>query len=215
MLHFSDVMYGFQHGVHLTAFVAPLRQFRSIAALSSTNFLHPKTGRKYKKNMAKQAMIAAFKQTTNEKNPFDEPEEGEATDIANLTRNRSVYFSNNKDKLSIVIDTGASVSLTPNLQDFVGNIRQTPTSALQGLSTASTKVNGMDTMEWTIRDLFEVVRTLHTTAYYVPDVSICIFIFATYLREQDTGQCLVLMSRTVTTLACGTGYRTTAAQIYL
>jgi hypothetical protein len=62
----------------------------------------------------------------------------------------------------------------------------------------------MGIVEWTIRDLFGVVCTLCTTAYYVPDVSICVFIFATYFREQDTGQCLVLMSRTVTTFACGT-----------
>jgi hypothetical protein len=80
MLHFSDVMYGFQYGVDLTAFVAdldPLRQFKMIASLSSSNFL--KTGTKKKRlKTSRQAMIPAFRLTSEDTNdliPFDETEE--------------------------------------------------------------------------------------------------------------------------------------------
>jgi hypothetical protein len=64
MLHFSDVMYGFQYGVDLTAFVAdldPLKQFHSLVALSSTNFLT--TSQKSMKDESTDVVQTAFSTT--------------------------------------------------------------------------------------------------------------------------------------------------------
>jgi hypothetical protein len=45
-----------------------------------------------------------------------------------------VYFSRKDGELPIVIDSGASYSVTPNLQDFVGLICECSTKELNGLN---------------------------------------------------------------------------------
>jgi hypothetical protein len=107
-----------------------------------------------------------------------------------LTRNRSVYFSNKPGDLPIVIDTGASLSLTPIWDDFIGNLEETPLSKLIGLSS-KTEVIGVGTVEFTIQVLFGVVRTIHTRAYYVPKATIRLFSPQSYFQEQDAGSCMV------------------------
>jgi hypothetical protein len=138
-----------------------LTQFKMIASLSSSNFLTTGTKTTRLKTSSRQAMIAASRLTsedTNDSIPFDETEEAATDGVALTTRKRSVYFSYNKDGHPIVIYTGASVFLTPNLKDFVGGIRPAPIGALNGLSTTTT-VHGMGTVEWTICDLFGVALT--------------------------------------------------------
>jgi hypothetical protein len=95
-------------------------------------------------------------------------------DLANFTRKRSVYFSNRPDDLPIVIDSGATLSLTPNRSDFIGELRPAPMAELNGLSS-TTAVEGFGTVEWTIRDLFGTMRTICTQAYYVPQATIRLF----------------------------------------
>jgi hypothetical protein len=123
--------------------------------------------------------------------------------VVALTRNRSVYFSNKPGDLPIVIDTGASLSLTPIWDDFIGNLEETPLSKLIGLSS-KTEVIGVGTVEFTIQVLFGVVRTIHTRAYYVPKATIRLFSPQSYFQEQDAGSCMVTSKRTVLTLANGT-----------
>jgi hypothetical protein len=89
--------------------------------------------------------------------------------------------------LPIVIDTGASVSLTPNHSDFVGPIRETDISEMQGLSSTS-KVAGKGKVKWTVRDLFGRTKTIFTEAYYVPDVTIRLFSPQVYFRTNDRGE---------------------------
>ena len=40
-------------------------------------------------------------------------------EMAELTRKRSIYFSNREDGIPIVIDTGASMSVSPCEEDFI------------------------------------------------------------------------------------------------
>ena len=73
--------------------------------------------------------------------------------------------------IPIIIDTGASISLTPVITDFVGNIEPADLDSLQGLSS-KTKVCGQGTVHWKIQDMFGMVRTIAIKAYYVPEASI-------------------------------------------
>jgi hypothetical protein len=59
------------------------------------------------------------------------------------------------NELPIVIDTGASMSLTPNRNDFIGDLKAPNVSELHGLSS-TTQVVGVGTVKWTVRDLFGV-----------------------------------------------------------
>ena len=87
-----------------------------------------------------------------------------------------VYFSNKEDDLlPIVIYTGISISLTANYNDFVGLICPATITELHGLSH-TTKVHGVDKVEWTVRDVFGTTRTIKKEAYYVPDATVCLFI---------------------------------------
>ena len=63
------------------------------------------------------------------------------------------------------------MSLTHNLNDFIGPIHPCGIHEMNGLTT-STKIVGEGTVEWTIQDLFGTTHTIHTLAYYVPEVNI-------------------------------------------
>ena len=90
------------------------------------------------------------------------------------------------DELPIVIDTGASVTLTPNPNDFIGPIRPSNKTKVNGLSS-STTVAGIGTVQWLIRDALGIVRQIKTEAYYVPEASIRLFSPQKYLMEQQKG----------------------------
>ena len=103
--------------------------------------------------------------------------------FAKLSKQMSIYLNGNgADLLPIVIDSGASCSLTPNKNDFIGDIRPATINELRGLSN-TTKVLGVGTVEWTIRDVFGAVRTLKTEAYYVPEANIRLFSPQTYFMN--------------------------------
>ena len=123
-------------------------------------------------------------------------------DLATLTRNRSIYFSDRQDDLPIVIDTGASTSLTPNINDFVGDLQLPSITEITGL-TSTSPVKGEGTVEWTIVDIFGTVRTIQTTAYYVPAATIRLFSPQTYFQEHDAGECRINSRRTSVELADG------------
>jgi hypothetical protein len=110
--------------------------------------------------------------------------------IVALTPNHSVYFSNKPGDLPIVINTGASLSLTPIQEDFIGNLKEMPLSKLNGLSS-KTEVIGVGTVECTIQDLLGVINTIHTRAYYVPKATIRLFSPQCYFQEQNARSCMI------------------------
>jgi len=74
----------------------------------------------------------------------------------------SICWSN-KSKTPIVVDSGASKSITLELKDFVGDILPIDTP-IQGL-LATTKIKGMGTVKWHIWDSLITPTTIETCAY--------------------------------------------------
>jgi hypothetical protein len=75
------------------------------------------------------------------------PSPSPPSNFAELSQQMSVYLSSNGDDiLPIVIDTGATISLTPNINDFLGPIRPSTIPDLTGLD-GTTHVHGMGMVE--------------------------------------------------------------------
>jgi hypothetical protein len=88
-------------------------------------------------------------------------------------------------KIPIVVDTGASISITPNVTDFIGQIRKASCESLQGLGDSS-KVSGEGIIEWQIRDVLGTVRTVRTHAYLVKSAQVRLFSPQTYFKELES-----------------------------
>jgi hypothetical protein len=73
--------------------------------------------------------------------------------------------------IPIVVDNGASLSLTPFLADFDNMPDKSELKELQAVSSP-TKVEGIGTVCWKVIDLYSAVYTLKTKAYYVPTAHI-------------------------------------------
>jgi hypothetical protein len=74
--------------------------------------------------------------------------------------------------IPIIIDTGASISVTVLKLDFVGQIHEVdPGQSLQGLNN-EVKVHEQGTVCWTIHDQFDRIWTIQMLAYYVPDATV-------------------------------------------
>lgn len=102
----------------------------------------------------------------------------------------------------IVIDTGASWSVTPFLKDFVSDIKPWAHESLQSLD-ASIPVHGIGTVEWTVQDQDKNVRTFRTTALYVPTAEVRLFSPQVYFQETDSGSLFCYKDRLLLTLLDG------------
>ena len=212
-LHEPDVTYGMQYGVDVDAFVKqidPLKQYRLLQQINATGILgHVKDVVDVISMRQKRALIAAAHLSQSLPRHMDAAlsldeltnQKISPSDLADLTRRRSVYFST-KDDLPIVIDTGGSYSVTPNVEDFDGEIRPADIGDLQGLSAPAT-VGGVGTVVWTIKDVFGSVRTIRTKAYYVPSAAIRLFSPQQYFQEHNAGEFWCNARRAVLTLGDG------------
>jgi hypothetical protein len=95
-----------------------------------------------------------------------------------------------------VIDTGASVSVSPILKDCVGPLQLCATTNLQGLS-GTMEVSGEGTVEWLVRDMFGSKRRIRTTAYYAHVASIWLLSPHTYFKEKKAGRLLITHYRSI------------------
>eukprot|EP00978_Attheya_sp_CCMP212_P024165 scaffold75537_cov39-Attheya_sp.AAC.1 len=79
------------------------------------------------------------------------------------------------DYLPIIIDSGASVSITPVKSDFVGPITPLPKQTVKGLNHML-KIEGIGRVRWRIVDSNGRKAVIETTAYYIPggDVSLSV-----------------------------------------
>jgi hypothetical protein len=102
----------------------------------------------------------------------------------------------------IVIDSGASVSITPHVRDFRGPFQKCPTKSLDGFSS-KTEVLGMGKVTWEVQDFYGVKRTVTTIAYYVPAANIRFFSPKVYFDEQNGDS--YHMKKGLTTLTLGDG----------
>jgi hypothetical protein len=114
----------------------------------------------------------------------------------------SVDQARNNPELPIVIDSGASVSVTPHIRDFRGQLQKCPTKSLDGLSS-KTEVLGIGKVTWEVQDFYGVKRTITTMAYYVPTVNIRLFSPKVYFEKQNGGS--YHMERGITRLTLGGG----------
>lgn len=102
--------------------------------------------------------------------------------------NPSIYVSSKPTELPIVIDTGASCSVTPIATDFVGGIpsKCTKTTRMEGLNGEHTPVLGAGPISWDIEDVDGVRAQLKTIAYYAPKAQIRLFSPQAFFAEQST-----------------------------
>ena len=202
----SCIWFDMQLGVNLTEFVKGLdptkstRDLHEAAALFKESRLPlPVIGVDSRPNsnlwhLANVAMKASLGRSV-----FPGPPlvlEDKFSDIEDKTLHYNFNAALHRDETPIVIDTGASFSLTPFKEDFCGGIEETNMEDLQGLSSR-TKVHGTGFIEWTIVDLYGVVRTIKTRAYYVPEASIRLFSPQCYLQEQGKGEVIIRQNKTV------------------
>ena len=86
----------------------------------------------------------------------------------------------------IVIDSGASLSLTPFKNDFISPPEKSALKELNNVSSTS-KVEGEGTVAWKIIDFYGVVHTIRTRAYYVPSASIRLYSPQRHFQQQLEG----------------------------
>jgi hypothetical protein len=117
----------------------------------------------------------------------------------------AVYHSNKPEELPIVIDTGASCSITPIHSDFISTIDPSDVPSLNNIS-GTTAVVGQGTIEWNIQDAKGIVKPIQTTAYYVPQATIRLFSPQVYIKEDKSEPSKMTLKRDGVnlTLSCGT-----------
>jgi hypothetical protein len=111
-----------------------------------------------------------------------------------------VYFTPTEEEYPVVLDSGASTSIMPYRDDFIGMIKPCKMKSLKGL-TDTTPVIGRGWVEWSIVDVFGVIRTIKTRAYFVPLAKIRLFSPQAYFQEHDAGHCVMNARSTTLTLA--------------
>ena len=105
--------------------------------------------------------------------------------------------------LPIVIDTGASNSISPIGSDFVGFIQKSDLSTLKQVN-GTTPVAGQGNVQWNVEDFYGTRRSIITEAYFVPDAQIRLFSPQVYISTHPTAK-LSLNSKGIDlTLKCGT-----------
>jgi hypothetical protein len=138
----------------------PLGQYKNIQILTGPELLQSK---KQKQAQKKACQLALTYSSTL----FPPKEYG-------IEQAKTVYFSRKDGGLPIVINSGASYSVTPNFQYFVGPIWKCSTKELNGLNAPIHAV-GEGEVDWKIQDVFATVRSIRTTVYYVPEASVRLF----------------------------------------
>jgi hypothetical protein len=87
------------------------------------------------------------------------------SDIYGIEQAKIVYFLKKDGELPIVVDSGASYSITPNFNNSVVLIRECLTK--EELNELNTPMNvvGKGKFNWKIQDLFGFIRSIKTTSY--------------------------------------------------
>jgi hypothetical protein len=90
-------------------------------------------------------------------------------------------------ELPIVLDTGASWSVTPSLDDFVSTIKPSTIGDLKSLDN-TIKVHGIGTVEWVIQDMHGNTRAIRTKALYVPSAGVRLFSPQSFFMDNLDGK---------------------------
>ena len=96
----------------------------------------------------------------------------------------SVYLSKDEASMPIVIDTGASRSISPHKSDF---IKLEKFDMDIGTINASSKVEGTGMVRWKVTDQHGVTSLIETAAYYIPSANIRLYSPQYHFRENCGG----------------------------
>jgi hypothetical protein len=150
-----------------------LEYYQRFSTLTSSSFLFTTMECEHKKQVLVSTadLQASFKAAKSNQFVFSD-------------RNPYILNAVDETKLPIVVDTGASISVTPNIADFVGPIKTSCCGSLQGLGDTK-RVDGEGIMERQIRDVLGTVRTIRTRGYLVKSAKVRLFSPQTYFKELD------------------------------
>ena len=94
-----------------------------------------------------------------------------------------IIASSVEGELPIVIDIGASCSITFILLDFIDTPSKYSTKLLGSLTQVKTKVNGKGLVTLDIEDMNSVTKVINTTVYYVLSATIQLFPAQVYIPK--------------------------------
>ncbi|KAG7341319.1 hypothetical protein IV203_023270 [Nitzschia inconspicua] len=119
-----------------------------------------------------------------------------------LLTNQYILHLFDDSVIPVVVDTGASVNITPDINDFIGPISPPNLPSLQGLGSLSV-VEGVGTVEWQVHDFLGNIRTIRIKAYLVWNVPVHLLSPQTYFKEGLRGRLTVTHDRAELTLHDG------------
>jgi hypothetical protein len=127
-----------------------------------------------------------------------------STQCPRENRVKTVYFSQKEGELPIVINSGASYSVTLNINNFVGPIRPCSTNELNGLNAKIRTVVGDGDVQWKVQDVLGTIHTISAAAYYVPDAGVRLFSPQLYFMKHQCGSYFMDYKGSLLTLPDGT-----------
>ncbi|MGH7974286.1 MAG: hypothetical protein ACREBR_02075 [bacterium] len=111
--------------------------------------------------------------------------DGAAEQRALIVKHLESIHPERKGGFPIVFDCGASKTITPYEDDFIGEIRRPPPGMeLKGISSGL-PIRGIGTIKWLFTDTTGQVHPLTTEAYFVPLMTIRLFSPQAHVIEQD------------------------------
>ena len=169
----------------------PLDWFRKLKEISEETAITPRTTQHARMNLAikdavhlQENLIPGLAMVARTASPMESQMSVTFVQRALKNAKRRRTTSDNKvqpERTPIVLDTGASISVTPFLSDFVTDLEDVDTE-MRGLSE-SIQVEGKGTVEWPTQDFFGRVALVRTKAYLVPKGNIRLFSPQAYFRE--------------------------------
>ena len=106
------------------------------------------------------------------------------------------YQALSRDDVPIVVDSGASYSLTPFIEDFVDHLEKSKLENLQGLN-ATADVKGEGWVEWMIQDHCGTKRMIKTRAHHVPTATMRLFSPQCHFQQEGSGDLRMNKNKTI------------------
>ena len=117
-------------------------------------------------------------------------------------------YTTSDDTLPIVIDSGASISVTPCKTDFSGQAQRLENQHVDGITETAT-IEGIGIVKWSLHDDFGNTREVETLAYYMPQAKIRLLSPQHYFQYSKSkfGSCNLRFDEFLLTLADNTVLR--------
>ena len=109
--------------------------------------------------------------------------------------NQAFAFTNYAQVFPLILDTGASISITPVLSDFVEELQPPPVHTVHGINS-SNKIEGAGTVEWQVNNIDGTPQTIKTFALYLPTAKVRLFSPQDYFRISNGGSANVTKHET-------------------